>query len=73
MRRPGLLFVLMFTLTASAVLPGCSVSPQSLGITGPGPVPMPPGPQDDTVIQNPGIPPSGNGVAPVQRFYNYND
>jgi hypothetical protein len=73
MGRPGLLFALMLTLTASAVLPSCALSPQSLGITGPGPVPLPPGPQDDTVIQNPGIPPTGSGVVPVQRFYDYND
>ena len=73
MRRPGLLFTLMFTLTASAVVPGCAVSPQSLGITGPGPVPRPPDPQDDTVIQNPGIPPTGGSAAPIERFYDYND
>ena len=63
----------MFTLTVSAVVPGCAVSPQSLGITGPGPLLTPPGPQDDTVIQNPGVPPAGGGAAPVQRFYDYND
>jgi hypothetical protein len=73
MPRPGLPFTLMFTLIVSAVVPGCAVSPQSLGITGPGPLPTPPGPQDDTVIQDPGVPPTGGSAAPVQRFYNYND
>ena len=57
---------------------GCSDSPESLGITGPG-IPAAQPVRDDSVIDRPGIPDSGNGYGPsvgpmpsTGRYFNYN-
>jgi hypothetical protein len=65
--------VLLIGFTTTGLLCGCGVSPQSLGITGPGPAPRPPATRDHNVIENPGGSNAGIGVSPVQRLYNYND
>ena len=59
---------------------GCSDSPASLGITGPGvEAPPPPSIGDDSIIGNPGVPDPaqsyGPSVGPLPssgRFFNYN-
>jgi hypothetical protein len=60
-------------------LVGCSASPASLGITGPGAPAPPPAAPDDSTIGSPGIPDPGAsygpsiGPAPSSgRYFNYN-
>jgi hypothetical protein len=50
---------------------GCGVTPQSLGITGPG-VPPPARAPDDSTMLPPGLPNPGTSVDPQQRYYRYN-
>ncbi len=59
-------------------LAGCSGSPESLGITGPGAAPQPPSDSDDSTVRAPGMP-SGDSYGPSAqplpgggRYYNYN-
>ena len=61
-----------------SALAGCSGSPQSLGITGPGAVAQPPAGTDDSTVEAPGLP-SGDRYGPAAqpmpsggRYYNYN-
>ena len=67
-------------LIAVVGVAGCSDSPASLGITGPGAdAPAPPSIGDDSIIGNPGIPDYGQSYGPSigpipssGRFFNYN-
>jgi hypothetical protein len=63
---------LLTGLTATALLGGCGVTPESLGITGPGQRPPPTFGPDDTVLQPPGLPDPNTGSGPEQRYYRYN-
>jgi hypothetical protein len=69
--RPLALWVLV-------ALAGCSGSPQSLGITGPGAAPQPPSADSDSTIGAPGVPSDavrGPSVQPTTGsglYYNYN-
>ena len=64
---------LLAGLIAAALQAGCGdVSPQSLGITGPGAKPEPVFAPDDTLILPPGLPDPSTGSGPEQRFYRYN-
>jgi len=53
-------------------LAGCDVTPQSLGITGPGRGPSPPEMPDDATLQAPGVPTTGGNTNARQQFYGYN-
>ena len=53
-------------------LAGCGLTPQQLGITGPGRGPLPPEAPDDATLQVPGVPRTGNGASSGQRYYGYN-
>ncbi len=64
--------ILLTGLTAAALQAGCGASPQSLGITGPGPRVAPNFSPDDATIQNPGIPDANTSSDPEQRFFRYN-
>ena len=67
-------------LIALLGMTGCADSPASLGITGPGSVPLPEPAVDDSTVRPPGIPDSGGsyygpsvGPAPASgRYFNYN-
>jgi hypothetical protein len=66
-------------LIAVLSLAGCSGSPESLGITGPGARPPVHPDSDDSTVGNPGLPDSGGAYAPSYgpnpaggRYFNYN-
>jgi hypothetical protein len=53
-------------------LAGCGVTPQQLGITGPGShKSLPPEAPDDATLQAPGVPTTGSGTN-GQRYFGYN-
>jgi hypothetical protein len=65
--------LLMFAIVGMA---GCDRSPASLGITGPGPPPAPPVPDDTSPVGVPSAPGSyGPSIGPMPsngRYFNYN-
>jgi len=74
-------FCTLVSLLASALLSlaGCGDTPASLGITGPGANPAPPGVHDDPTIYAPGVPASGGSYGPGSipnlsggQYFNYN-
>jgi hypothetical protein len=52
-------------------LAGCGMTPQQLGITGPGHAVLPPEPPSDATLQVPGVPATGSSNA-GQRYFGYN-
>ena len=64
--------LLLFVLTAAALQVGCDATPQSLGITGPGPAQQRRAAPDDSTVMPPGLPDPGSGSGTDQRFYRYN-
>jgi hypothetical protein len=59
-------------LTAAVLLGGCDVTPQSLGITGPGQRVEPSMVPDDTTVQPPGLPGASGSSGSEKRYYQYN-
>ena len=63
---------LLAGLTAAALQTGCTGTPESLGITGPGPQAEPDLNPADATMQAPGVPNPDNGLGTDQRYYHYN-
>jgi hypothetical protein len=64
---------LIAVLSVAALQAGCGRTPQSLGITGPGPAPPPPtATPDEETVTPPGVPGSGANTGDDQRYYHYN-
>jgi hypothetical protein len=66
-------------LLAMTALGGCGSSPQSLGITGPGPAPAQASSPDESAVPPPGISNMGNSYrynfgpeVSGDRYFNYN-
>ena len=65
--------LLLVGLSMAALQAGCGVTPQQLGITGPGTTPArsQTAPDDSTLLP-PGLPNPDSGAGGEQRFYRYN-
>lgn len=64
--------IILAGLAAIFLQVGCGATPQSLGITGPGPVLQPALRPSDATVPNPGLPDPGTSSGAEQRYYRYN-